>query len=121
MLFRTRLAGGHRRRRRGVAAAGGLAGDRPPRRYRPLDARASRRVTRPVAFLFLGEPLLIPHLYPIVEALAEAVPDLPLELCVSTPLHEELIRCCIAAAGVASARIRPAPGVRSLRVYVCGK
>src|SRR3546814_2958571 len=74
-----RLTGGHRRRRRGVAAAGGLAGDLPPRRYRPLDARASRRVTRPVAFLFLGETLLIPHLYPIVEALAEAVPDLPIE------------------------------------------
>src|SRR3546814_15664702 len=92
-----RLAGGHRRRRRGVAAAGGLAGDRPPRRYRPLDARASRRVTRPVAFLFLGETLLIPHLYPIVEALAEAVPDLPIALGVSTSLHEELIGGWIAA------------------------
>src|SRR3546814_19161007 len=113
MLFRTRLAGGHRRRRRGVAAAGGLAGDRPPRRYRPLDARASRRVTRPVAFLFLGETLLITHLYPIVEALAEAVPDLPIELWVSTSLHAELIGVWMAAAGIEYERIPRAPGFRA--------
>src|SRR3546814_18931005 len=83
--------------------------------------RSSRRVTRPVAFLFLGETLLIPHLYPIVEALAEAVPDLPIELWVSTSLHEELIGGWIAAAGIASARIRRAPGFRSLRGYADGR
>ena len=37
-------------------------------------------MTQKVAFLFLGETLLIPHLYPIVEALVAVAPDLPIDL-----------------------------------------
>jgi len=71
-------------------------------------------VTRPVAFLFLGETLLIPHLYPIVEALAEAAPELPIDLWVSTSVHERLIGGWLAKAGITSARMRRAPGFRAL-------
>jgi hypothetical protein len=71
-------------------------------------------VTRPVAFLFLGETLLIPHLYPVVEALAEAAPDLPIDVWVSTSVHEALIGRWLAKAGITSARIRRAPGFRML-------
>ena len=45
----------------------------------------------PVAFFFLGETLLIPHLYPVVEALA-AQTDLRIDLWVSTSVHENLLR-----------------------------
>ncbi len=65
---------------------------------------------RKVAFLFLGETLLIPHLYPIVEALAAADPDLPIELWVSTSMHEALLQRW--SAGLATIRIRRAPGFR---------
>jgi hypothetical protein len=78
-------------------------------------------VTRPVAFLFLGETLLIPHLYPIVEALAQAAPDLPIDLWVSTSVHEALIGRWLAEAGIASARIRRAPGFRTLSGYEDGR
>ena len=44
-----------------------------------------------VAFLFLGETLLIPHLYPIVEALAELAPDVPIDLWAGTAVHEALL------------------------------
>ncbi|HVJ00105.1 MAG TPA: hypothetical protein VM657_13675 [Sphingomonas sp.] len=78
-------------------------------------------MTRPVAFLFLGETLLIPHLYPIVEALAEAAPELPIDLWVSTSVHEALIGGWLADAGIASARIRRAPGYRRLAGYENGR
>ena len=65
---------------------------------------------RKVAFLFLGETLLIPHLYPIVEALAAAEPELPIELWVSTSMHEVLLQRW--SAGLANIRIRRAPGFR---------
>nr|WP_286207643.1 hypothetical protein [Hephaestia sp. MAHUQ-44] len=65
--------------------------------------------------------MLIPHLYPIVEALAEAAPDVPIDLWVSTSLHEQLIGGWIAAAGITSARIRRAPGFRTLRGYDDGR
>ncbi|MGN6279954.1 MAG: hypothetical protein ACTHM8_14700 [Sphingomonas sp.] len=68
---------------------------------------------RQVAFLFLGETLLIPHLYPIVEALAAAAPDLPIELWVSTSVHEQLLHRWTAALG-ANVRIRRAPGFRKI-------
>jgi hypothetical protein len=67
---------------------------------------------RKVAFLFLGETLLIPHLYPIVEALAAAEPDLPIELWVSTSVHETLLRGWIA--GLPSVGLRRAPGFRTV-------
>jgi hypothetical protein len=68
---------------------------------------------RQVAFLFLGETLLIPHLYPIVEALAAAAPALPIELWVSTSVHEHLLRGWTAALGP-NVRIRRAPGFRTI-------
>jgi hypothetical protein len=64
----------------------------------------------PVAFLFLGETLLIPHLFPIVEALAER-PDIGIEIWVSTSVHEALLGGWIAQDHVT---IRRAPGFRSL-------
>jgi hypothetical protein len=67
---------------------------------------------RKVAFLFLGETLLIPHLYPIVEALAAAEPDLPIELWVSTSMHEALLGGWIA--DLSNVRIRRAPGFRTV-------
>src|SRR5690606_3883102 len=70
-------------------------------RHRALDARpqsatlaqsaAVKHSTRgPVAFLFLGETLLIPHLYPVVEVLARHT-DVRIDLWVSTSVHEEML------------------------------
>jgi hypothetical protein len=67
---------------------------------------------RKVAFLFLGETLLIPHLYPIVEAVAATEPDLPITLWVSTSVHEALLGRW--TADLPSVRIRRAPGFRDL-------
>jgi hypothetical protein len=64
----------------------------------------------PVAFLFLGETLLIPHLYPVVEALATRCPGLPVDVWVSTDTHQALIEQWLPAGG--SVRLRPAPGFR---------
>ena len=68
-------------------------------------------MTRKVAFLFLGETLLIPHLYPIVEALA-AKSDVPIELWVSTSVHETLLTQWTAP--FLTVRIRRAPGFRAV-------
>lgn len=65
----------------------------------------------PVAFLFLGETLLIPHLYPIVEALS-AISDARLDLWVSTSVHEGLIGRWVADLANPRVRIRRAPGFR---------
>ncbi|TXC69720.1 hypothetical protein FSB78_01140 [Sphingomonas ginsenosidivorax] len=67
---------------------------------------------RKVAFLFLGETLLIPHLYPIVEALAAADPALPIELWASTSMHAALLERW--SADLPSVRIRRAPGFRTV-------
>lgn len=64
-------------------------------------------MTGPIAFLFLGETLLIPHLFPIVEALAETS-DVPIDLWVSTSVHETLLGRWLGG----NARIRRAPGFR---------
>jgi hypothetical protein len=64
-----------------------------------------------VAFLFLGETLLIPHLYPIVEALGAAQPARPVDLWVSTSMHEDLLS---GWSPPGSVRIRRAPGFRRL-------
>ncbi len=66
-------------------------------------------MTQKVAFLFLGETLLIPHLYPIVEALA-AASDVPIELWVGTSVHETLLTRWTAP--FPTVRIRRAPGFR---------
>ena len=75
---------------------------------------------RAVAFLFLGETLLIPHLYPIVEALARRAPGLPIDLWVSTSVHEQLLGAWTASLG-ANVRLRRAPGFRTLSGYANGR
>ena len=70
----------------------------------------------PVAFFFLGETLLIPHLYPVVEALA-AEPDVAIDLWVSTSVHEALLGRWTRSLGPAAIRIRRAPGYRTLQGY----
>ena len=67
-----------------------------------------------VAFLFLGETLLIPHLYPIVEALARQAPALMIDCWVATSVHETLMSGWIGKAGLRSVRIRRAPGFLAL-------
>ncbi len=68
-----------------------------------------------VAFLFLGETLLIPHLYPIVEALADLAPDLDTECWAATSVHEGLIAGWLAEAGLTDrVRVRRAPGFADL-------
>jgi len=69
-----------------------------------------------VAFLFLGEMLLIPHLLPIAEALA-ARGDIPIEAWVSTSAHEELLANWVRGRDV---RVRRAPGFRRVRQASAG-
>lgn len=73
----------------------------------------------PVAFLFLGETLLIPHLFPIVEALADLRPDLPLDLWVSTSTHEQLLNEW--TGHLPQVRVRRAPGFRRLLATAPGE
>jgi len=65
-----------------------------------------------VAFLFLGETLLIPHMFPIVEALTRAEPNLDIELWVSTSMHEALLGGWIQVLKSKKIRIFRAPGFR---------
>lgn len=73
----------------------------------------------PVAFLFLGEMLLIPHLYPIVEALS-AASDVDIDLWVSTSAHEALLAGWMAELRNPHVRIRRAPGFRMLKGHEDG-
>ena len=67
-----------------------------------------------IALLFLGETLLIPHLYPIVEALAAEDADATIDCWVATSVHERLIAGWLAEAGLAHrVRTRRAPGWRA--------
>ena len=70
-------------------------------------------MSRRVAFLFLGETLLIPHLYPIVEALAGRS-DVAIDLWVSTSVHEKLLSGWIASSGDGRTTIRRVPGFRTV-------
>lgn len=67
---------------------------------------------RPAAFLFLGEMLLVPHLWPIAAALARLDPALPIDLWVSTSVHGTLLSRLIADEGLDehAFRVRRAPG-----------
>jgi len=68
-----------------------------------------------VAFLFLGETLLIPHLYPIAEALAAEAPALRIECWVATSVHEALLSGWLAEAGLAGrVALRRVPGFLEL-------
>ena len=73
----------------------------------------------PVAFLFLGETLLIPHLFPIVEALADARADVAVDLWVSTSTHEQLLAGW--TAHLPQVRVRRAPGFRRLAAAAPGQ
>ena len=72
-----------------------------------------------VAFLFLGETLLIPHLYPVLEALADAAPDVTIDVWVATSMHEGLIRGWLGERR--NVRIRRAPGYRDLGRWEAGR
>jgi hypothetical protein len=63
-----------------------------------------------VAFLFLGETLLIPHLYPIVEALSALDPTVEVDLWAGTSTHEALLTRW--SAGLPKVRVRRAPFFR---------
>ena len=65
---------------------------------------------KPVAFLFLGETLLIPHLWPIAEAMAQDAPDVPIDLWISTSVHEALLGGW--SLPYPNMRVRRAPGFR---------
>lgn len=66
---------------------------------------------RRVAFLFLGETLLIPHLYPILEALVAEAPDVAIDAWVATQVHEALLARW--TAGMRNVRLRRAPFFRA--------
>jgi hypothetical protein len=68
--------------------------------------RSQGAATGRVAFLFLGEMLLIPHLYPIAETLFGA-PDVQVDLWTSTHAHEALLGGW--SAGRPNVRVRRAP------------
>lgn len=69
------------------------------------------RTPRLIAFLFLGETLLIPHLYPIVEAVADEATDLGIECWCATSVHEDLLFSWLGKAGLLErVRVRRAPG-----------
>lgn len=86
-----------------------------------MSGPARRGVARgPIAFLFLGETLLIPHLYPIVEALSE-ISDARLELWVSTSVHEGLIGRWVGDLANPRVRIRRAPGFLEVADDGCGR
>lgn len=69
---------------------------------------------RPIAFLFLGETLLIPHLYPIAAATATLARDVPIDLWVSTSVHERLLERWTATLDAPHMRVRRAPGFRQV-------
>jgi len=73
-----------------------------------------------VAFLFLGEMLLGPHLWPIVDALAAMRPELSIDIWVSTSTHEALVRSWISARHD-NIRIRRAPGFKRLAEFDHGR
>lgn len=74
-------------------------------------------MTGRVAFLFLGETLLIPHLYPIVEALADTR-AVAIDLWVGTSVHDKLLAGWL---GHAPATIRRAPGYRVVADDAAGR
>jgi len=67
-----------------------------------------------IAFLFLGETLLVPHLYPLVAATAAAAPETAIDLWLSTSVHETLIARWVAELPANRIRLRRAPGFRRL-------
>ncbi|AUW57683.1 hypothetical protein C1T17_05760 [Sphingobium sp. SCG-1] len=70
----------------------------------------SRKPKADVAFLFLGEMLLVPHLWPIVDALARERPKLIIDLWISTSVHEDLLSRWMDPDVHGNVRLRHAPG-----------
>ena len=83
-----------------------------------MGSRPARNQGRPsdgsVAFLFLGELFLIPHLLPIAIALAQSPAPPRITLFVITSAHEEIVRDALARLGVDGVAIRRAWGYRRL-------
>jgi len=77
-----------------------------------MECRREGRMRRRVAVLFLGETLLVPHLFPIVERLAAIDPGLPIDLWVSTSVHEAMLSRWTRA--LEQVRVRRAPGFRNV-------
>lgn len=73
-----------------------------------------------IVFLWLGEMLLIPHLWPIIDALARLRPDLPIDLWVSTSAHEALIESWRTTDHI-NVRLRRAPGFLSQPARTLGQ
>lgn len=69
-----------------------------------------------VAFLFLGELFLIPHLLPIAIALARRRSPPLITLFVITSAHEEIIAEALAHLGITNVSIRRAHGFRTMPV-----
>ena len=67
-----------------------------------------------VAFLFLGELFLIPHLLPIAVALARLPSPPRITLFVITSVHEEILAEALARLGLGDVAIRRARGFRRL-------
>ena len=66
---------------------------------------------KPVAFLFLGETLLLPHLYPILARFADLREERSIDAWTSTKVHEDLLTRWIAEDGITDkVRLRRAPG-----------
>lgn len=66
------------------------------------------------AFLFLGETLLIPHLYPVLAAVAELAPECRIDVWTSTSTSEALIGGWISDLNAPLLRMRRAPGFRRI-------
>lgn len=81
----------------------------------PMESRRSE-----VAFLFLGEMLLAPHLWPIIDALARLRPDLSIDFWVSTSVHEALVARWLTA-DHANVRVRRVPGFLTVEGFNAGR
>nr|WP_277998419.1 hypothetical protein [Sphingomonas liriopis] len=69
--------------------------------------------------MFLGETLLIPHLFPVLDALTAAAPELTVDVWVATSMHEALIGGWLGER--ANVRLRRAPGYRQLEDWPAGR
>lgn len=67
-----------------------------------------RPESAPIGFLFLGEKLLVPHLLPIAESVAQAAPDIAIDAWCRSRHVEAMIAPRLAA--YPNVRIRRAPG-----------
>lgn len=69
---------------------------------------------RRIAFLFLGETHLIPHLFPLLIATARQRPDMPIDAWVPTSVHADLLRQFLAGEKLQQVRLRPTINFREM-------